>query len=102
VDIDNNLPCAGLPTDDDICASILAENADNRDVNPADSDDEEVQPAVRPTSSELLSAVATIRQGFEFGNIDFDYLYHEEDQVSTLVTKMKRQTVMTEFLQWCS
>lgn len=102
VDIDNNLPCTGLPTDDDICASMLAENADNRDVNPADSDDEEVHPAVRPTSSELLSAVATIRQGFEFGNIDFDYLYYVEDQVSTLVTKIKRQTVMTEFLQWCS
>ena len=45
VEINTNLDCYSL------CLAILNEEADNRDdTPPADSDDEEVIPAVRPTS----------------------------------------------------
>lgn len=93
-----------MPTNENLCAPILllAEKADSRDANATNSDDEEVRHVVRPTVAELLSALATIRQGLEFGDTDnYSHFYYVEDQVSALITKMKRQSVKTEFLQWC-
>ena len=100
----NKQPCIDLPTNENLCAPILllAEKADSRDANAANSDDEEVRHVVRPTAAELLSALTTIRRGLEFGDTDnYSHFYYVEDQVSALITKMKRQSVKTEFFQWC-
>lgn len=103
----NKQPCIDLPTDENLCAPILplaekADTSDRRDANAANSDDEEVRHVVRPTAAELLSALAIIRRGLEFGDTDnYSHFYYVEDQVSVLITKMKRQSVKTEFLQWC-
>jgi hypothetical protein len=100
----NKQPCINLPTNENLCAPILllAEKADSQDANAANSDDEEVRHVVRPTAEELLSALTTIRRGLEFGDTDnYSHFYYVEDQVSALITKMKRQSVKTEFFQWC-
>ncbi|CAC5425719.1 unnamed protein product [Mytilus coruscus] len=47
VDMDLDLQATGMPTQEDICNSILVERAEARgDIEPGDSDDEEIHPAV--------------------------------------------------------
>ena len=103
VDIDLDIPCTGVPSDQDICSSILAERTESRDdtTHQADSDDEEVHPAVRPTSTQLLQALAVVRQGLEFNNVsDYSHYYKVEDQITSFIQAMKRQTAITEFVNW--
>ncbi|CAG2201692.1 unnamed protein product [Mytilus edulis] len=93
VDMDLDLPATGMPFLEDICGTILAVRAESRgDIEPADSGDEEIHPAVRPTSLDLLNALSTIRQGLEFSNVsEYSKYYKVEDQVNNLLQSLKRQ-----------
>ena len=100
---DTTAPCHGMPTDEEICASVKASDAANEgqsvDENvDTDSKDEELPPP--PTAVQAMAALKTLRHWMEIGNCtDFTAFYKLENTVQSMVAGVRHQTKINDYFQ---
>lgn len=98
---DDGLECHGMPTDHDICADFMRERDELRsdsldsDSEPDDDDDDKI------TTTEAPRLVRKMLSFLEDNGItDFDAIYKLQDQCATISAKRRRQTKITEHINW--
>jgi len=100
---DTTAPCHGMPTDEEICASVKASDAANEgqsvDENvDTDSKDEELPPP--PTAAQATTALKTLRHCMEIGNCtDFTAFYKLKNTVQSMVAGVRQQTKINDYFQ---
>ncbi|KAK3098872.1 hypothetical protein FSP39_023876 [Pinctada imbricata] len=94
---DDDLPCFASRSDEEICAEIRETAAD------VDSEDEDdFTPLELPVSAtEARAAIETLRKFLgQKQSDDFDQLYELEDTCERLIDTSRKQTKITEFINW--
>ncbi|KAH3871770.1 hypothetical protein DPMN_034984 [Dreissena polymorpha] len=105
---DDDLECHGMPTDDDICSDMLREEEErrnhiefNNDNEDAEEEDADTPIRLPVTASDARKALEEVRRFLEdTGCSDYKTFYDLEDLVEKVAEKSRRQTKITEFINW--
>jgi hypothetical protein len=103
VESDCDLECHRQPTDDDICSQFTQFNQeDNGQISrEADSEDEDEEMELPPSSTEAKEALSLLRRYLEVhGCDDFNDFYSLEDKCESVADNLKTQRKITEFIHW--
>jgi len=101
VAVDDTAPCHGMPTDEEICASVKVSDTANKgqsvDENvDTDSEDEKLPPP--PTAAQAMAALKTLRHWMEIGNCtDFTAFYKLENTVQSMVAGRQQTKINHNF-----
>ena len=93
VDIDSNLQCHGVLTDEDIINSVRQTSED------PDSDDDDSTPEPLTTSREAYIALKKVRSYFEQNNLDLTEYYAIEKILQAAMARKTKQINITDFLK---
>ena len=96
---DDDTECHSTPSDEDICLEFMTED---RRAGDSDSDDDELPVIKLPIlSMDVKNALSTIRSYLEENNCaSFQEFYAVEELCQKTMCESKKQTKITEFLNW--
>lgn len=101
VAVDATAPCHGMPTDEEICASVSTTNEEQPVDESADTDSDNDEVAQPPSSAQAMAALKTLRQWMEMGKCtDFSAYYKMENTVQSLVAGARRQKKIRDYFSF--
>ena len=102
VNHDEDLECHGMPKVEDICSDLLREEEEERNHIEYDADSEDDEPVQLPaTAGDARNGLTDVRRFLEdSGCSDYSLYYQMEELVEKYAAMRKRQTKMTEYVDW--